>query len=158
MRIVVFSDTHGNAGAIDNIVERNKEVKHFIFLGDGQREVERAVEKYPDKEFHIVAGNCDFASKLPKEGFLEIGGHKILFTHGHAQAVGFSLDRLCYLALYNNADIALFGHTHARHYEYTNGVHMLNPGSASAPRDGNYPSYAFIDIEKGGIVYNHVSL
>ena len=71
MRVVVFSDTHGNGVAIDKIIERNKDVREFIFLGDGMREIENAQVKYPDKNFHIVAGNCDSNSMSPNTGFLE---------------------------------------------------------------------------------------
>lgn len=158
MRIVVFSDTHGNGRAVDRIIERNSGVSHFVFLGDGMREIQSAVEKYPDKEFHIVSGNCDYNSSYPAVGVFEAGGHRILFTHGHTCGVNFTLDRLKNLALYNNCDIALFGHLHCRIYSFENKIHILNPGSASVPRDGKPPCYAFIDIEKGGIVVNHVDL
>ena len=138
MRIVVFSDTHGDGRAIDRIVEKNREVTHFIFLGDGMREIENAVTKYPDKEFHIVCG--------------------IMFTHGHLYDVNFTLDKLITKALYNNAHIVCFGHIHQRVNNYRNGLYILNPSSASCPRDGKRPAYAYIDIEDSGIFISHVDL
>ena len=158
MRIVVFSDTHGNRFAIDKIVKKNPEVRHFIFLGDGERELDKARLSYPDVTFHNVAGNCDYGSMTPDSDIFMCEGHKIIFCHGHRVGVKYGVQGIPDFALQNNADIALFGHTHERFYDYRDGVHILNPGSASCPRDGFRPSYAFIDIEKGGIVCNHVDL
>ena len=70
----------------------------------------------------------------------------------------YSLDRLKKLAIENNADIIAFGHTHVRYTNYENGLYVINPGSASCPRDGKSPSYAFIDITDAGIATNIVSL
>lgn len=158
VRVVVFSDTHGNGLAVNKIMEKNKDVSHFIFLGDGNREICQAVKDYPDKNFYIVAGNCDIASKFPKIAFLELGGHKILYTHGDTLGVSFTMTKIINQALYNNADIVCFGHLHARINEYQNGLHILNPSSASCPRDGKNPAYAFIDIEPNGVFISHVDL
>lgn len=158
MRIVVFSDTHGNGFAVKNIVEKNKDVEHFIFLGDGNREICQAVERYPDKKFHIVSGNCDVGSAFPAVDFLELAGHRIMFCHGHTLGVSFTLEKITNYALYNNADIVCFGHLHARINKYQNGVHFLNPSSASCPRDGLKPAYAFIDLEPNGVFVSHVDL
>ena len=35
-----------------------------------------------------------------------------------------------------------------------NGIYIMNPGSASSPRDGKKPSYGIIDITKSGILMN----
>ena len=158
MRVVVFSDTHGNGAVIDRIVSDNSSVSEFIFLGDGEKEIDKATLRYTDKNFHTVRGNCDFNSKKPDFSILELEGHRILFTHGHTFGVNFTLDRLVNFALYNNADIVLFGHLHVRHYEYRNKIHILNPSSASLPRDVKPPAYAFIDIEESGGVCGHVNL
>ena len=39
MRIVVFSDTHGNFSAMHKIFKRNGNADLFIFLGDGEIEL-----------------------------------------------------------------------------------------------------------------------
>ncbi len=51
----------------------------------------------------------------------------------------------------NNAQIAVFGHTHVAHCVYEQGVYLLNPGSASSPRAGR-ASYGIVDITPNGIV------
>lgn len=158
MRIVVFSDTHGSSGAVEKIIAKNPDVRNFIFLGDGEREIERARSLHTDIEFCCVCGNCDYHSFNPDTDIFVREGHKIIFTHGHNHGVKYSLDRLYQLAKNNRADIALFGHTHCRHLEYRDGIYLLNPGSAALPRDGKGSSYAFIDIEKGGVFCSHVDL
>ncbi len=158
MRIIVYSDTHGSFSAHEKIINRNQDAYAFIFLGDGERELDKIRMLYPDKKIVNVAGNCDYASMAPSTDIFMAKGVKILFTHGHGYGVKYSLDRLFYKAKEIDAKIALFGHTHCRHYSYEDGVHILNPGSASSPRDGSRAGYAFIDITDHGIMCSHVDL
>lgn len=159
MRIVLMSDSHGNYFALENVVERNLTADIFVHLGDGERELERIMQKYPMKRFYNVKGNCDFASISP--GYLLLGldySHKLLAVHGHQYGVKYSLERLKSFAQSSGADILAYGHTHARYIGYENGLYIINPGSVSAPRDGLTPSYGFIDITDAGVVTNIVSI
>jgi hypothetical protein len=158
MRLIVFSDTHGNFRAAREVVERNQDVYTFIFLGDGEREIDKLRIVYPEKLILNVAGNCDYNSFTPNSDIYNAGKVKILFTHGHRFGVKYGHEELLAKAKEINAAIALFGHTHERFYSYEDGVHLLNPGSASCPRDGKAPSYAFIDITPAGIMCSHVEL
>lgn len=158
MRIIVYSDTHGDFSAHAEIFRRNENADAFIFLGDGERELDKIRSLYPDKTVLNVAGNCDYDSMSPTFDIFMAKGVKILFTHGHTMGVKYSADRLFYKAKEINAKIVLFGHTHCRYYSYEDGIYMLNPGSASIPRDFKGKSYAFIDIVDSGIVCNHVEL
>ncbi|MCD8095633.1 MAG: metallophosphoesterase [Ruminococcus sp.] len=158
MRLIVFSDTHGSLGAAREIVERNKDARTFIFLGDGEREIDKLRILYPELEILNVSGNCDYGSFTPNSNLYDMGSSRIFYTHGHRFSVKYGVDTLVTKAKEVGADIALFGHTHERYYKYIDGVHVLNPGSASCPRDGSKPSYAFIDITDGGIMCSHVEL
>ncbi len=158
MRIIVFSDTHGDSRAVNEIISRNRDAQAFIFLGDGERELNAAKEKYPDVKIFSVAGNCDYRSSLPDSGVYETDGAKIFYTHGHNWGVKFSMTRLFLQAKEIGANVALFGHTHCRSLAYEDGVYILNPGSASCPRDGGKPGYAFVDIAPNGIFCSHVDL
>lgn len=160
LRIIVFSDTHGNYSAMHKIFKRNGDADLFIFLGDGERDLDSLRVQYLDKKIVNVSGNCDFASLTPENDiYMTDNGIKIFFTHGHKWGVKYSTDMLFYKAKEIGAQIALFGHTHCRYYAYEEGVHILNPGSAGAPRDGKPASYAYIDITKdGGIFCSHVDL
>ncbi len=155
MRIIVMSDSHGNYSAVEEIIQRNQTADMFIHLGDGEREVDRALTKFPHINVYHVKGNCDFASLSPSILELPVGyGHKIIAVHGHNQGVNYSLEHLKKTALENNADIVLYGHTHMRDNRYENGLYILNPGSASSPRDNFPPSFALIDVSEKGILIN----
>lgn len=158
MRIVVFSDTHNNYSVMEDIVERNKEANMFVFLGDGEREFENLEILYPNIKFRHVSGNCDYCSITPKIIIFEAYNMKILATHGDSYGVKWSLETLKKLALAEDCKVVLFGHTHVRYEKYEDGIYFLNPGSASIPRDGNKPSYGFVDITSQGIITNIVNI
>lgn len=161
MRIVVMSDSHGDYFAVEQIIERNLSADMFIHLGDGERELDKVVVKHPEINVYHVAGNCDYASLSPD--ILSLGleyGHGLIAVHGHNHSVKYdsSLELLKQTAKNNNADIILYGHTHCRDSRYEDGIYILNPGSASCPRDGNKPSFAIIDVMQQGILTNIVDL
>lgn len=160
MRIIVFSDTHGDYAAIYKIFKSNSDARLFIFLGDGERDLDRLRVQYPDKKILSVSGNCDYTSLTPENDiYCTKNGIRIFFTHGHNWGVKYSCDRLFYKARDVFAQIVLFGHTHCRYYAYEDGIHILNPGSAGQPRDGKPACYAYIDItDDGGIFCSHVDL
>ena len=159
MIIAVFSDTHGNFSAMHKIFKRNNSADCFVFLGDGLDELEDIKAIYPEKKILSVSGNCDFGSfTKTSDIYMTPSGLKIFFTHGHRWAVKYTTDKLLEQAKNINAQIVLFGHTHCRYYEYVDGVHILNPGSAGNPRDFMPASYAYIDITDQGIFCAHVDL
>lgn len=156
MRIIVISDTHGNAGALQNVVfDRRRDADLFIHLGDGLREAEEVVRMYPEKKFLLVPGNCDFGSVLPREGETEARGKRVYYTHGDLFGVKYGLGRMIAQARLAHADVALYGHTHVPYTSYEDGLYIMNPGSLGHPRDGG-PTYGVIDITDAGIVLNVV--
>ncbi len=156
MRIVVLSDTHGDYSALESVIMRNTDADWFIHLGDGERELDRFVLSHSSLSQKIihVAGNCDYNSLSNDFFILPALDHKILATHGHRYGVKSSLERLKILARQNECDIILFGHTHSRFEHYSDGLYILNPGSASCPRDGNKPSFGTLDISIYGVIMN----
>ena len=156
MRIIVLSDTHGDMRAIEKIFARNPSADLYLHLGDGERELDEMVLRYPEKDIRHVAGNCDFASLSPEMLVIGVQSHKLLAVHGHRHGVKYSIEILKKLAEDNGADIVLFGHSHVGLQHYEDGITFLNPGSASQPRDGNPPTYGFVDITDAGIVTNLV--
>lgn len=158
MRLVVFSDTHGNFRAAREVIERNPKVYTFFFLGDGETEIDKLRIVYPEKQILNVAGNCDYNAQTATTEIYYAGKVRILYSHGHKFSVQYGVDDFYRMAKQLGAKIALFGHTHERFYEFRDGVHLLNPGSASCPRDGKRPSYAFVDITPDGIMCSHCDL
>lgn len=128
MKFLVFSDAHGATDGIRKALGLHPDAAGAFFLGDGAREVLLLAEtvKFP---FYCVAGNCDFASTLPQENILTVGGHTIFYTHGHRYGVKTGLGGLLAAAKRKGADIALFGHTHEPLERFEEGIRLLNPGS-----------------------------
>ena len=157
MRILVISDSHGRCGRIEQIIEAQPTAKHIFFLGDCVRDIEDYPYIYADRTFHIVSGNCDYASTYKSADTVVLEGKKIFITHGHHLSVKSGIARLKAYAEIENADLVLFGHTHIATKEYANGVHFVNPGSISSAREGSC-SYAVIDIEKNGIMPIHIEI
>lgn len=151
MRLVAVSDTHRNYAALRHVVETQPHADYFIFLGDGEAELLRVKEDFPDTRFLSVAGNNDYASKSPLQNVLDAGGKRIFYTHGHLLSVHGGVDVLIDRARESHADIALYGHTHIPEASYRDGLYIMNPGSLGAPRDGG-PTYGTVDITKAGIV------
>lgn len=159
MRIVAFSDSHRHPKSVRQLFEQTYLTTDlYIFLGDSEGDLEGIQALYPNKTILSVAGNCDYLSSDPLVAVTEICGKKIVCCHGHMQHVGFGLEGLRKLASDNDAKMVLFGHTHERRCEYSDGVYYINPGSLGKPRDGLAPSYAAIDIIPSGILCTHAEL
>ena len=158
-RILIMSDSHGQFGPLQKIMEMQPDASMYIHLGDSEGGVSMLRKKYPEKEFFCLRGNCDHNSELPDSLVIPVdSGHRIFAAHGHKHAVGFSRDMILEEAEANNCNIVLFGHTHERLCSYDNGVYVINPGSCSCPRDGLAPSFAFIDVIGKDLFVNSVSL
>lgn len=149
MRILVLSDSHGSEFNTRLALEQQPEAKYVFHLGDGERDLARVKDSYPNKIFVQVKGNCDFYSRLPENEILTVENKKIFLTHGYLEQVKFTYTTLYYKAKELPADIALFGHTHVPFLDYDDGMYIFNPGSL---RDG---LYGIIDITDAGIVCIH---
>lgn len=156
MKILVVSDTHGQHRNLDRILEKEKDIDIFIHLGDvegGEFYIDAVVEC----EKHIVRGNNDFFSDLPKEEEFYIGKYKTFITHGHAYGVSLGAEQIQEEGKARGADLVMFGHTHKPFLERGSEITVLNPGSISYPRqNGRQPSYMVITIdEEENIKFEH---
>lgn len=158
MRLLVVSDSHKKASVLDRIIRKEQTAKEIFFLGDVTEDIEDLVYEYSDRNFHIVAGNCDYFSCYKSFDFDVINNIKILYCHGHTFYVK-SGDKgvLKKFAAENGCKIALYGHTHVADIEYDNGLYVVNPGSCSCSREGP-ESYAVIDILDSGILPQIIKL
>ena len=158
MRIIVISDTHHLSHRLNDIVMKQKDADLFIHLGDGEKEYQLLLERCPElkERFHYVKGNCDLENYPISKVIDVMPGHRIFAVHGHKYGVNSSLDMLTQYAREAGCDIALYGHTHVSKSVFYNGIHVLNPGSAALPRDGNPPSYGVVDVSSAGVMTNIV--
>ncbi|UZT06685.1 metallophosphoesterase [Clostridium sp. LQ25] len=150
MRIAVISDTHRADKYINLAKSLIKDADILIHLGDNIEDVDKLANGFKGKVY-AVAGNCDFSSKYPKEGMIEVNGVKIFYTHGDLYGVKSSVTSIYYRGRELQANIVLFGHTHQQLIEKTEEVILMNPGSISLPHfKGRY--VGIIDIDDDGIV------
>lgn len=157
MKILAVGDTHGNVTELKALLKNiNGSVDALIHTGDYETDTRFINKDYPDLPLYGVCGNCDYGRFMPPVCIAELGGKRIFITHGHRYDVKFSLMRLSYAAMENQADICVFGHTHIPLVEKYNGLYIVNPGSLSLPRGGSKPSYGIIDIDDEGNIESEI--
>ena len=70
MKILVFSDTHGDVSLMKDVVSRNRyDTDLVIHLGDHLKDLQSVMMDYPTIASIGVLGNCDFASMHPGAQF-----------------------------------------------------------------------------------------
>lgn len=149
MRILVTSDTHHDFDALYRLVLREKDrIDLLLHLGDGAQDIDDLRAVFPLLPVRFVRGNCDYVSTAPDTAVVEADGVRLLLTHGHLFNVNYSTERLATEARRQNADVALFGHTHRQLCRSGQGVQVMNPGSLAKPRDGKR-GYGVIEIIQG---------
>ena len=146
MRILVFSDSHGNTTLMKNAIADHPEADMIIHLGDGERDIYASEDFIKGKKIVQVCGNCDFGSLLPVNEIITVANTKIFCSHGHTELVKHGTESFISKAVSIGAHIALYGHTHKCVTDYNDGLYVMNPGSI---RMGEY---GIIDIVPGGIM------
>lgn len=146
MKILVMSDTHGDATVISHVIHQNPDVDKIFHCGDSELnfsapELQNALK---------VRGNCDHDGQLPLEIIEEIEGKRIFMTHGHLFNVKFELTTLSFRARELGADVVLFGHSHVLGVELVDGILYVNPGSLLLPRRRKEKSYAIVETVENG--------
>lgn len=150
MKILIVSDTHGQHKYLDVVLEREKDIDMLIHMGDVENG-EDYIEAVVDCPVHMVAGNNDFFSFLPREKEFTIGKYNIFITHGHNYYVSMDTRRLKEECADRNADIVMYGHTHRPDIDDSGDVIAINPGSLSYPRQqGRRPTYIIMEIDAEG--------
>lgn len=160
MRILIVSDTHGRDGNLTWALEKTGQVDMLVHCGDveGSEEFIRQIAGCP---VHMVTGNNDFFSTLPREEEFQIGSYKVWLTHGHNYYVSMGSERIKEEAQARGMDIVMYGHTHKPVIDQAKeagGVTAINPGSISYPRqEGRRPSYILMELDRHGIAHYHLN-
>ena len=149
MKILIVSDTHGDSSPIKKIMDIHSDFSIIIHAGDYARDLDfisGGTERYS------VKGNCDSpASPAPERQLLRIGRNRIFLTHGHLQNAKGSYRQLVAESKENRADICIFGHTHLPLSENSDGILLINPGSAAKTRSRTGDaSYAVASLDENG--------
>ena len=105
---------------------RQQQPDAVFHLGDCERDTQRLEKEFPDLPLYRVCGNCD---------------HEPI----HPEVLQLTLVNAAYFA---DADMVLFGHTHRAVSETTQGLYVVNPGTAGV---GSLCTYASIETENGAV-------
>lgn len=155
MQIGVVSDIHGDYQALEALVRRIMPLDLLIHAGDGVSEIHRLSRYFPTTQIRAVSGNCDpsafTGSPFPREIFFSLEGWNIFLTHGHLYGVKSDLDRIRVRGRQLGADLVIFGHTHLPLLAKEGGLTLFNPGSLSAARCYEQPSYGLLELTPEGI-------
>ena len=129
-RLGIISDSHDRGVWLERWLKKCRQEKYdaVFHLGDYDSDA-RWLERRLDVPLIAVAGNCDMFSQRPRMVVTYYEGHKLLAVHGHLQDVKYGCDRLSYYAESQDADIALYGHTHEAFAGWVGGVLLVNPGA-----------------------------
>ncbi|MGC4018353.1 MAG: metallophosphoesterase [Muricomes sp.] len=148
MRVLIVSDTHGNHRNLDKVLELVPDIDMFIHLGDVEGG-EEYLDAVLDCEKHLVRGNNDFFSELPKEEEFYIGKYKVFISHGHMSYVSLNMEHIKEEGKARGVDLVMFGHTHKPYLYQDEDIILLNPGSVSFPRqEGRRGSYMIMEIDE----------
>lgn len=146
LRILVFSDSHGQYKPMKKAIEAQPDAETVIFLGDGHRDFEYCKQFVQNKHIYTVKGNNDFHCEYPLRQVITENNANIYITHGHYEYVKSSLAGLLIKARENNCKIALYGHTHRQQTDYCDGIYVFCPGALYDDE------YGVIDITDKGII------
>lgn len=148
MRILVISDSHGNAAMALQACDMAGDIDALFHLGDGGEDAEILAHALDVRVIH-VAGNCDHGSASPRELLIECEGKKLLLMHGDACGVKSGTGMLEKRAKEAGADAVLFGHTHRATVTDLSGILAVNPGTLM--RTAQQKSFAILEITPAGI-------
>ena len=149
MKILVVSDTHGRCKNLEYVLKRTKPIDMLLHLGDVLGD-SNYIQELSGCRTEIIAGNNDLFSGLDREKLFQIGKYTVWMTHGHR----YTIDDLREEAVWCNADIVLFGHTHIPLIDHKGTTFFVNPGSLSQPRqDGRKPSFIIMELDRKGEVH-----
>jgi putative phosphoesterase len=105
-----------------------------------------------------------YLQSLPKELRFEIGGTRVLLTHGSPDSIEEHIypdsteERLKQIAAKTEADVIVTGHTHLQMNRSVDGVTFVNPGSVGRPVSGEPKAeYAVLTFSPVRVEFRQVS-
>ena len=142
MKLLVFSDNHGEREPLIRILKDNPGCDRYISLGDSEMKEAELTQL----NVFGVRGNYPTDPHFPLDLTFELNGVKTYITHGHYHAVKFGLNTLLNKCLYNHIELCMYGHTHIANITEYEDVILFNPGALSYRRVGTKQSYALVEI------------
>ncbi len=150
MRVLIVSDTHRKNDIYMQLVRKYAPLDMVIHCGDVEGS-EYAIAEAAGCPVHMVTGNNDFFSELPREEEFQIGKYKVWLLHGHNFYVSMGNEIIKDEARSRGIDIVMYGHTHRPVVDISSDLIAVNPGSLTYPRqEGRRPSYIIMETDLAG--------
>lgn len=146
MRILVFSDTHGDVNGARRAMKNIGKFDVVFHLGDYESDVHQLMKGWEHIPVYRVRGNCDTMSDAPMDLTVTLEGVTFFLTHGHKYNIRTDRKLIAQKAKEVGASYALYGHLHITDDSMEDGIHLFSPGSPSYPR-GSEPAFGVIEIE-----------
>lgn len=157
MKILIFSDLHGNLKVFNLLMEKYFKTADQIWcLGDiffsynkdetsrqNSEQIMNSLMNYKEKTVEYYVGNCDgyddyskFKEYMIHEPFVikDFDKLKICVTHGHLFEKEGQFKNL---AFETKSRVIISGHTHIYSLKIIENTIYINPGSPAVPRDAN---------------------
>lgn len=147
MKILIFSDSHGNQTHMRRALELERPQAVF-HLGDGRADILNVMQDWPETALYSVAGNCDWRSRHRTEELVTLEEVRFLLSHGHEHGVKSGYESYIRYGARHKAKVLLAGHTHVPCIWEDRGILLMNPGSVG---NGAHPSYGVIEVEAGQV-------
>lgn len=165
MKIGIVSDIHANIGGLDKALELMGDVEEVLCLGDSIDEYRFSnpvIARLRERGAHVIQGNHEegflapsgararerpdvdrallaWLAEQPLRKLVRLGGLRILMVHSTpwdprgAYVAPHSSDLARFAD--EDADVVMYGHTHAQVARDFGGTLVLNPGSTGDGRD-----------------------
>ncbi|MDO5491580.1 MAG: metallophosphoesterase [Bacillota bacterium] len=141
MKILLIGDTHGKLNRVRDIWPKLTNIDLIAHTGDHYSDAQKLAKELAVPVI-AVGGNCDGSG--PDRQIIETEYGRILLTHGHREGVKYDLNILRYRAMEEDCRAVFYGHTHQSSVIEADGMHFVNPGSLTLPRDQKSGSYAVV--------------
>lgn len=161
MKLMFASDLHGSAYWTKKVIESfdSEKADYLVLLGDllyhGPRNPlpqdynpQAVIQLLNNMKEKIIAvrGNCDSEVDQMVLGFpitadyniIPLKNRKLMASHGHIY------DENKLPISLNKGDIFIFGHIHVPVLKQLEGIYILNPGSATLPKENHPNTYAIL--------------
>ena len=146
MKILIFSDSHGNCIEMFMAVKRH-EPDLLLHLGDCVKDAYAISVEFPELPVRYIKGNNDFNTNAPEFDEFVVEGVRFFMTHGHKYYVKSTTANAINAAISRNANVLLYGHTHSPVCVEYEGLHIINPGSVGFGKK----TYAELVVENGAV-------
>lgn len=144
MKLLIMSDTHGDAAVIERVKGFVKDADIIVHCGDSELDYHHPFLEGVQR----VRGNCDRQTNFPEEITEQLAtGDTLFVTHGHLFNVKLTLMPLTYRAEEVGATLCCFGHSHLLGAEKIGNTLFINPGSLKKPRGRADKSFVVLTIE-----------